>query len=78
MKKIVRPGVITFNYDMIWKMMVSRKPVSDKIFPGAFTGWDNSPRRGKDAYVFYKSTPEKFLKYFMIMMLKPMLMLLRQ
>lgn len=55
-----RPTI--YNYDYIWDQIVSRK-IMARHMPGAFPSWDNTPRRGSQAQVFYKSTPEKFEKY---------------
>lgn len=51
------------DYDIVWQRIINRSP-DEKMAPGAFPAWDNTPRRGKDADVYYKSTPEKFKKYF--------------
>jgi len=52
------------SYDRAWDCILSRNPVSEKSVPGAFTGFDNTPRRGNKAKVYYEPTPEKFEKYF--------------
>ena len=53
-----------YNYDSIWRKILRRKPICNNIIPGAFTSWDNTPRKGNASIVFYGSTPEKFKKYF--------------
>lgn len=50
------------TYDMIWKNILKRKP-NENTYPGAFVGWDNSPRRGQDSLIVQGSSPEKFGKY---------------
>lgn len=55
---------IIYDYDEVWRRIVTRKVEKDNIFPGAFPAWDNTPRRGKNANVFYKATTEKFKFYF--------------
>ena len=50
------------SYDILWDAILKNK-VPDKYFPGAFTNWDNSPRRGNDARIVVGSTPEKFHFY---------------
>lgn len=54
---------IIYDYDEIWKRIIQRDN-KDNIFPGAFPAWDNTPRRGENANVFYKATAEKFKYYF--------------
>lgn len=51
------------SYDLTWKSILSRKPESKNMIPGAFPGWDNTPRRGNEATVYKGSTPEKFEEY---------------
>ncbi len=49
------------KYSEIWrKILLRRKKARQPIFLGAFTGYDDSPRRGKDSIVVIGSTPEKF------------------
>lgn len=52
------------NFDKAWEKILSRKPESTKNIPGAFVGFDNTPRRGKEAKIYHGATPEKFEKYF--------------
>lgn len=52
-----------YDYDEIWKSILKRKPLPGRV-PGAFTGWDNTPRRGNKAAVFVHSSPKKFAYYF--------------
>lgn len=55
-----------YSYDQIWQRMIGRDPVKNgglEMAPGAFTAWDNTPRRGKKATVFHRASPEKFEKY---------------
>lgn len=54
---------IIYDYDEIWHRIVSRTNRKENIFPGAFPSWDNTPRRGRDANIFYGASPEKFMKY---------------
>lgn len=53
-----------YDYDEIWKRILKRKPREEKVFPGAFCAWDNTPRMGNKSTVFYQSSPDKFKKYF--------------
>lgn len=52
-----------YNYDKTWKKILKRKR-DNTVMPGAFTAWDNTPRRGLTGYVWKDSTPQKFKKYF--------------
>ena len=51
------------NYDSIWKTILSRDMDGFPTALGAFTSWDNTPRRGEQGTVFFKSTPDKFYQY---------------
>lgn len=51
------------SYDKAWEAILKRKPESKKNVPGAFVGFDNSPRRGSQAKIYDGATPEKFEKY---------------
>ncbi|MGN0374718.1 MAG: glycoside hydrolase family 99-like domain-containing protein, partial [Butyrivibrio sp.] len=53
-----------YDYDEIWKRILNRKPAAENIMPGAFTSWDNTPRRGNQSNVFLGASPQKFAKYF--------------
>lgn len=52
-----------YNYDDIWKEILNRPPLYSNIMPGAFTSWDNTPRKGANATIFYEATPDKFQNY---------------
>jgi lipopolysaccharide biosynthesis protein len=51
-----------FSYDVIWKDILRRRYGRDD-FPGAFVGWDNTPRMGSRSRIVAGSTPEKFGTY---------------
>lgn len=51
-----------YNYDEIWNRINCRK-LNENVYPGMFMSWDNTPRRGAHANIFYKSSPEKFHMY---------------
>lgn len=59
-------GLVTPDYDEIWKLIVKRNPVSSKDVPGGFADWDNTPRRGINGKVYVGACPEKFKKYMTI------------
>lgn len=52
------------NYDEIWTLLLNRTPPTNKYIPGAFTDWDNSPRKGERGLVFVGASPQKFRIYF--------------
>lgn len=51
------------DYDAAWNEILNHKPSSDKCIPGAFVGWDNTPRKGNNGTVYIGDTPEKFKMY---------------
>lgn len=51
------------NYDLIYKQILQRQPPKRKTFLGAFTDWDNSPRRQYSSIVYRGSTPSKYQTY---------------
>lgn len=56
-----------YDYDKVWNDILkqTKKESNYKIINGAFVDYDDSPRRGDSkAYVFKRSSPEKFEKYF--------------
>ena len=59
-KLLSEPNI--YDYDEIWNNIIRRKN-NKSIYRGAFTSWDNTPRKGKNADVFFESTPQKFEKY---------------
>lgn len=55
------------SYDAAWEDIVTRAPYSKKSIPCAFVNWDNSPRYHERAQVYIGATPQKFKKYFSIL-----------
>ena len=62
--KLLKKPVI-YDYDRIWKRIISRaQKMNDKdIALGAFVGYDDSPRRGKNSRVVINTSPDKFGDY---------------
>lgn len=57
-------GVKIYSYDDIWNNILSAKPVEEsKTYFGGFTGYDESPRRNRNATVVQGGTAEKFRRY---------------
>jgi lipopolysaccharide biosynthesis protein len=48
-----------FSYDVIWRDILRRR-YGPNEFPGAFVGWDNTPRMGRRSRVVSGRTPQKF------------------
>jgi hypothetical protein len=57
---------LTFHdYDATWKQIVGLHPDKNlTTFPGAFVDWDNASRYKHRATIFRGATPEKFAKWF--------------
>lgn len=52
-----------WNYDSIYNTIIKRQPTEKKVILGAFTDWDNSPRRKFRSSVFLGASPKKFEDY---------------
>ena len=52
-----------YNYDELWNNILKRNPESEKNIPGAFVGWDNTPRKNIRGSVVINNTPSKFENY---------------
>lgn len=50
------------SYDVIWRDILRRRHARNE-FPGAFVGWDNTPRTGRRSRIVAGGTPEKFGTY---------------
>lgn len=62
--KLKRPIFLNrISYDYLWKKMITRKKGVSKTFLGAFVDWDNSSRKGTEAFIVTGTSPEKFEKY---------------
>lgn len=65
--KIATPkvkGLRRLSYDKLWQNILQHKPLDERVLPGAFVGWDNTPRYKNKGYVIDGSDPSKFQKYF--------------
>lgn len=56
-------STIYYDYDDTWKRILNIKPRDEKMLPGAFVDWDNTPRYKQGASVVIGYTKEKFQKY---------------
>ena len=53
------------NYDEDWESILNIQHENySSYIPGAFTDWDNTPRRARNGKVILGATPDKFEKYF--------------
>lgn len=52
-----------YNYRDAVMASIRRPMRNSKEWLGAFTGWDNTARRGRNAIVYHNSTPELFENY---------------
>lgn len=59
---VTRP-VRTRKYDMVWNNVLNLAPQGPHSLPGAFVGWDNTPRYGRRGSCIIGQTPEKFHYY---------------
>lgn len=60
---VSQPRLEVLDYSRIWEFVLKRKPNNEKKIPGAFTGWDNTPRKGKAGLVLEHNSPQLFEKY---------------
>lgn len=56
-------SAISYSYDWAWKKILQMKPSSEKVIPGAFVDWDNTPRYGGKGSFYTGVTPKKFEYY---------------
>ena len=56
-------STIHYSYDAVWKDILNLSPKDEKMIPGAYVNWDNTPRYKKDASVHIGFSVEKFKKY---------------
>jgi len=60
-------GLVKLGYDKIWYKLLNHTKRCNRpnVFPGAFVGYDDTPRRGgKKSKVLVGATPDKFKMYF--------------
>ncbi|RUS49017.1 glycoside hydrolase family 99-like domain-containing protein [Cohnella sp. AR92] len=56
---------LTVDYDRVWSSILHRSPhrQGERIYPGAFVNWDNTPRKGAEGQSTIGMTPAKFERY---------------
>lgn len=52
-----------YSYDDVWKRILKLKPMDEKMIPGAYVDFDNTPRYKNMAAIYYGATPKKFKQY---------------
>lgn len=58
------------EYETVWNTILKTKKPSKKTFLGAFVGYDDTPRRGKEGAVITNATPQNFYYYLSEIMAK--------
>lgn len=58
-----KDSVLLTSYDDAWRAILDHIPDNNKCVPGAFVGWDNTPRKGYRGQVYTGDSPEKLKKY---------------
>ena len=53
-----------FNYKDMIKHLFVPEDKWENVYPTVLPNWDRSPRSGKEAFIYYNSTPELFRKHF--------------
>lgn len=61
--KQTRISSVCYSYDDAWKRILNIQPADEKVMPGAFVDWDNTPRYKSRASIYQGVTPEKFERY---------------
>ena len=66
-----RTGIASFQYEDVWKIAVEEAPVpGGRTYFGAFTDFDDTPRRGKRGCHLSGSSMELFERYLYLLMKK--------
>lgn len=58
------------DYDDVWEKILKKHYTQKNVCLGGFVGFDDTPRRGYKGRVIYGSTPQKFNKYMIRLLLK--------
>lgn len=56
-------ATIYYDYDDTWKRILGIVPRDDKMIPGAFVNWDNTPRYKNHASIMVGYSKDKFQRY---------------
>jgi lipopolysaccharide biosynthesis protein len=52
-----------FDYDAAWPVLAAPAPASYLRYDTVCPGWDNTARRGEDAWVLHHNTPESYERW---------------
>jgi lipopolysaccharide biosynthesis protein len=52
-----------FDYERVARLMMSKRPPEYQRHPCVMPGWDNTPRRNRDAYIFLDSSPQVYREW---------------
>ena len=52
-----------FDYDAAWPVLAAPEPASYLRYDTVCPGWDNTARRGEDAWVLHHNTPESYERW---------------
>lgn len=63
-KRITGRHLRRFDFARVWKRIISSYNKEDNIFPGAYVGYDDTPRRGGNGEVHLGAKPDVFGAYF--------------
>lgn len=64
MNKVTKLEIM--DYKRLWDCVIRRTPSDNRRIPGAFTNWDNTPRKGANGHVVLGGSPQLFEKYMTI------------
>lgn len=56
-------STVRYDYDEAWKRILKMIPKDEKVIPGAFVDWDNTPRYKEKGSFYSGVTPQKFEYY---------------
>lgn len=59
-----RQKLLKYDYEDVWNCILNKSVSNKKMIPGAFVGWDNTPRKRERGYVVEGATPDKFQLFF--------------
>jgi len=63
LRKSLKQTHTVIDFSKVWDAILSGNPLDERNIPGAYVGWDNSPRYGKRARIHINNTPEVFESY---------------
>lgn len=61
-RKAIQFGIEKYDYSKIIKNLYHKEDMREDVYPQLIPRWDKTPRKGRDAQIYYNSTPENFRK----------------